>query len=71
MNIRVEFLHPCCNWQRGDRETLEVKRAEKVIRTGYARAIPADEHETATVQPREAAAIVTPVRVTRRTERRG
>jgi len=66
MQVDVEILHPCGNWIRGERVRLEVKRAEKILRTGYARLI-----EAADAEPAEQATRPKAATRTLRGERRG
>lgn len=39
MQVEVEILQQCGDWSRGDRQRLAVRKAENLVRTGYARMV--------------------------------
>lgn len=65
MKVHVEFLQACADWPKGATDLLEKKRADRLVRTGYARVL-----ETATVEATERAEQLRPAGRGPRTERR-
>jgi hypothetical protein len=66
MKLTVEFLQNCADYRAGETHALDAKRAQRLIRTGYARLV-----ERAVVDPEENALQARPRERAPRTERRG
>lgn len=69
--VNVLFLASCANDRAGERKAIDVKRARRLVATGYVRVIEDEGPETAVTVPAEDAAATRPHARGPRPERRG